>query len=277
MSNLIKFNDLLKLSEEELLISKVKFNQSNGEEDPMEVYLHDPDLINNQWLFWRTKQRYFNVGQIAICFLKLSFDTWLLTTIKLVTKEFDVLNDINYEGVEVEKFKGYFGRVVVKFHKQTQSQGYNANTILDKLEVLEILPSTFDGDDFKGYEQVCLNYKQLEAVIRRRKKDWIAALENQKGVYLITDKSNGKMYVGSAYGSNGMLLDRWKQYIENGHGGNVKLKELISSRGIEYVRDNFQFTILENYNSRTESYKIIEREQWWKDVLVTRRFGYNSN
>jgi hypothetical protein len=29
-------------------------------------------------------------------------------------------------------------------------------------------------------------------------------LENVKGVYLIVDKSNGKMYVGSAYGDTGI-------------------------------------------------------------------------
>lgn len=277
MSNQIKLNDLLKLSDEEIQIAKIKFNQDNGEEDPMEAYLNDPDLINNGWLFWRKKQRYFNVGQIAICFLKLSFDTWLLTTIKIVTKELNVLHDINYEGEEVVKYKGYYGRVIVKFHKKTQSQGYKAKTIIDKLEVLEVLPTTFDGDVFKGYEQVCLSFTQLEVVIKRRKKDWVAALENQKGVYLVTDKSNGKMYVGSAYGSNGMLLDRWENYISNGHGNNAELIEVIKLNGIEYAKQNFQFSILENYNSRIDSRVIIERESWWKKVLLTRFFGYNSN
>ena len=35
----------------------------------------------------------------------------------------------------------------------------------------------------------------------------LEALRNQKGVYLITDTSNGKMYVGSAYGDE-MILNR---------------------------------------------------------------------
>jgi hypothetical protein len=50
-------------------------------------------------------------------------------------------------------------------------------------------------------------------------------LQNQKGVYLITDISNGKMYVGSAYGEN-MILGRWESYVKTYHGGNVGLKKL---------------------------------------------------
>lgn len=57
------------------------------------------------------------------------------------------------------------------------------------------------------------------------KDNWKTALQNQKGVYLLTDKSNGKMYVGSAYGEN-MILGRWIAYIATGHGGNVELRKL---------------------------------------------------
>lgn len=69
MENTILINDLLNLSDDEMRNTKIKFNQDNGNEDQMEVYIHDPELINNQWLFSRTKQRYFEVNQIAICFL----------------------------------------------------------------------------------------------------------------------------------------------------------------------------------------------------------------
>lgn len=273
----ILLNDLLGLSIDEINNTKIKFNQNNGEEDPMEVYLHDPELINNQWLFWRSKTRYFRVGQVAICFLRLGYDTWLLTTIKMITKDLDVVNGINYEGCEIEKYKKLFGRVIVKYHKKTQSQGYNAITILHNIEVLEVLPTSFDGDDFQGYDKISLSFKQLESIISRSKKSWIAALENQKGVYLITDVSNGKMYVGSATGNNGMLLDRWRNYILTGHGNNRELISIIGKNGKEYAMNNFCFSLLENYNSRTDSKMIISREQWWKKVLLTREYGYNKN
>lgn len=277
MEKLIYLNDLLHLDEQVLNNTKIKFNQWNGSENPMDIYKRDPEEINSRWLFWRTERRYFTVGQIAICLLKLTHDTWLLTTVKEVTKEYGVKVGVNYDGVEIESLKQYFGRVIIKYHKKHTVQGVYADKYIDRLEVIHILPSTFDGEDFPGYDNVRLSYSQLETIINRNKKDWVAALENQKAVYLITDKNIGKQYVGSAYGDNGMLLQRWSSYIHNGHGGNVDLKKIVEEHGFQYVKDYFQYSILENYNSRTDKKVIIQRESWWKNTLQTRRFGYNKN
>ena len=273
----IKLDDLLRIPDSEAGNVKVKFNQTDGNEDPMELYLRDPKIINDHWLFWRNKQRYFNVGQVAVCLLKLSYDTWLLTTIKKVTEEFGVYNDINYKGEDIVGYSQYFGRVIIKYHKTVQTQGMYYNTIKDELEVLEILPNMFDGDEFPGYDRVRLSYTQLKTIIERKKKSWTAALENQKAVYLITDKSNGKLYVGSATSDNGMLLARWSNYVDNGHGGNVELKKLVNEEGLDYVKKNFQYSILENYNARIDDKVVLERESWWKETLQSRVFGYNEN
>ena len=122
-----------------------------------------------------------------------------------------------------------------------------------------------------------MSYNQLEIVLNRGKRDWIAALENQKAVYLITDKSNGKLYVGSATSNDGMLLQRWRSYIANGHGGNKELVELVKNNGFDHIKQNFQYSILENYNAKVDDHVILERESWWKETLQTRAFGYNSN
>lgn len=273
----IYLNDLLQFKQEELGNIKIKFNQWNGSDDPMELYQNNPDIVNSQWLFWRSARRYFYVGQLAVCLLKLSGDSWLLTTIKKVTKELDVYNGINYEGEELEKYKPYFGRVIIKYHKTTQQQGRYYGEICDELEVQQILPAAFDGDDFPGYDKVRISYNQLEIVLNRGKRDWIAALENQKAVYLITDKSNGKLYVGSATSNDGMLLQRWRSYIANGHGGNKELVELVKNNGLDHIKQNFQYSILENYNAKVDDHVILERESWWKETLQTRAFGYNSN
>ena len=273
----IKLNDLLRIPDSESSNVKVRFNQHDGYNDPMDLYLSNPEIVNSQWLFWRNKQRFFNVGQIAICLMKLSNDEWLLTTIKRVTKELDVTNGINYLGEELKEYEQYFGRVKIKYHRTSQSQGMYYNTVRDELEVLEILPNMFDGDEFPGYDRVRLSYTQLKAIVERKKKSWIAALENQKAVYLITDKNNGKLYVGSATSDNGMLLARWSNYVDNGHGGNVELKKLVNEQGLDYVRKNFQYSILENYNARIDDKIVLERESWWKETLQSRVFGYNEN
>lgn len=273
----ILLNDLLHIPADAAENVKIKFNQNNGFDDPMDLYLREPEVINTQWLFWRTKQRYFNVGQTAVCFLKLSPDTWLLTTIKRVTRELNVCNGINYEGEELEEYRQYYGRVIIRYHKTVQTQGMYYNTVCGELEVLQLLPAVFDGDEFPGYDNVRLSYFQLASILERRKQSWIAALENQKAVYLITDKQTGKLYVGSATSDNGMLLQRWSNYAANGHGGNVELMALVREMGFDYVRQNFQYSILENYNARTDDHVVLNREAWWKETLQSRRFGYNSN
>lgn len=273
----ILIDDLLHIPPEIAGGVKVKFNQHNGYNDPMELYLQEPDTVNTQWLFWRTKQRYFNVGQIAICLLKLSYDTWLLTTIKRVTKELGVYDGINYEGEELEEYRQYYGRVIIKYHKTAQTQGMFYSTVQKDLEVLQLLPAAFDGEEFPGYDNVRLSYMQLAAIIQRRKQSWVAALENQKAVYLITDTSNGKLYVGSATSDKGMLLARWSSYVENGHGGNKELIALVRKKGLEYVQQYFQYSILENYNARIDDHVVLKRESWWKETLQSRKFGYNDN
>lgn len=277
MAEIIKLNDLLNLSNEELKTVKVRFNQSNGIENPMDLYLKNPEIVNNQWFLWRTKSKLFKVGEIAICLLKLSSDTWLLTTIKKITEDLDVCDSINYKAEELEKYKKFYGRVILKYHKTVQMQVMYLGTVKDELEVLEILPTIFDGDEFAGYDKVSLSYSQLEAIIKLKKQTWIGALENQKAVYLQTDKVTGKLYVGSATSDQGMLLSRWKNYIENGHGGNVGLKELVREKGFDYIKKNFQYTIIENFNAKVDDHYVLERESYWKEVLRSREFGYNKN
>jgi len=276
MSKLL-LNDLLHLSTDDLKRTKVKFNQNNGVESPMDVYLRNPDEVNCGWLFWRAKRRYFNVGEIAICLFQLSWDTWLMPTVKEVTKEFDVLNDVNYEGQEFEDYKPFFGRLVIRYRKTHQTQVLFANKVFDELEVAQILPSVFDGIDFPGYDKVRLSFDQLSTIIIKHKRDWVAALENQKAVYLITDLKSGKQYVGSAYGENGMLLQRWSNYVYDGHGGNKLLRAIVDEHGKEYVEQNFQYAILENYNARIDKNIILGRESWWKETLGSRAFGLNAN
>jgi hypothetical protein len=119
-------------------------------------------------------------------------------------------------------------------------------------------------------KRVNISWDEMKRVAE--KDNWKTALQNQKGVYLLTDKSNGKMYVGSAYGEN-MILGRWRAYVSTGHGGNVGLKKLT----FDHIKQNFNYSILDIYKSTTDDQIIIDRESWWKEVLQSRQFGYNEN
>ncbi len=275
----ILINDILKFGNEELPNVKIKFNIHNGYSDPLDLYKQNPDEVNVGWFLWHENSRYFQEGQIAICFLRIATDTWLLTTIKRITKLIDVPagGGVGYEAEEEERYKKYFGRIIVKYHNKAISMGRRYEALMDELEVLEVLNDCFTGNDFPGYENVRLTYTQLQNIIDRNLPGWVAALQNQKAVYLITDTNTGKLYVGSATAQYGMLLQRWSNYVHNGHGGNKGLKELVDKQGFDYVKKHFQYSILENYNARMDDAYILRRESWWKETLKTREFGLNEN
>ena len=54
-------------------------------------------------------------------------------------------------------------------------------------------------------------------------------------------------------------------------------KHIVDTKGFDYIKANFQYSVLENYNARMDDNYILSREKWWKDTLCTRQFGYNKN
>ena len=275
----IKLNDLLRLSEEEIARTKVRLNADYDGEDAVEVYRRDPERVNSGGFLWRGKQKMFSVGQIGICLLLVRRDVWLLTTVKTITKDLGVKGGVSFAAEEVPRLRPFFNRVLVRWHRtrKEQNQCVWFSRLMDGLEVHSILESEYDGDEFPGYDNVSLSYSQLAMILRFQKRDWVNALRGQKAVYLITDTSNGKLYVGSATGDRGMLLDRWTAYAETLHGGDVRLKALVANKGPDYIKRNFRYSIIENFNGRTDDAIILRREAYWKSVLDTRAHGYNGN
>lgn len=117
-----------------------------------------------------------------------------------------------------------------------------------------------------------------------RYTDWRAALSEVQGIYLITDSSNGKNYVGKADGAD-RILGRWMSYVRDGHGGNVALRELAfsslgSSDGAKVRTDHarhFVFSILRVFGPSTSSSEVDAAESHYKRALMTREFGLNRN
>ncbi|MCP5072688.1 MAG: GIY-YIG nuclease family protein [Rhodobacteraceae bacterium] len=130
---------------------------------------------------------------------------------------------------------------------------------------------------FPGFEGIELSFEELEALVRNERQDWKTASESVKGIYLITDIQSGKRYIGSAYGDEG-IWSRWCSYAANGHGGNVELRALIKDSRLEYCRKFFRFALLEYRAARTPDEIMLEREAFWKRILLTRGdIGPNRN
>ena len=81
--------------------------------------------------------------------------------------------------------------------------------------------------------------------------------------------------MGSAYGDE-CIWQRWANYSNTGHGGNAELRELLRNNGENY-KYNFKYSILEVCNMNLGNEYIIERETYWKEVLLSRKFGLNKN
>jgi hypothetical protein len=65
--------------------------------------------------------------------------------------------------------------------------------------------------------------------------------------------------------------------VDSLHGGNKDLQELIGQKGPDYARANLNFALLEFWSMRTADEHVLKRESYWKDVLLSRKFGHNKN
>jgi hypothetical protein len=99
---------------------------------------------------------------------------------------------------------------------------------------------------------------------------WRETLRQWRGIYYIFDQSDGKGYVGAAYGKDTNILGRWERYAASGHGGNVLLRERSP--------ENFRFSILERVSPDMEADDVVRLEATWKNRLHTRSpSGLNDN
>jgi hypothetical protein len=268
----IKLNDILQLGNLDNV--KIRFNLMFAQNwNPIELFKNGDTSTMIEGQYWNyNKNKSFKEGQITLGLVKIKSneDYWLLFHIGQVTKDLNNLNGFGYEYQDLPQYQKYVGRLIIKYKNKAQTMIRKAESVIDDCYISQILPDTFDNDLFPGYEKVSISWNEMSRVIE--KENWKTALQNQKGIYLITDVINGKMYVGSAYGEN-MILGRWRAYVMNGHGGNVGIKKL----SFEYIKQNFRYSILDIYKSTTDDQIIINRESWWKDVLQSRNFGYNEN
>ena len=164
-------------------------------------------------------------------------------------------------------------RLTIDWGKSTLSWCQKAT--LEK-EVLYILPTVSDIQ-FISYERVLLPFDKLQTIVLNSKsyKAWEDKLSAVAGVYLITDTHTGKHYVGSASGEQGGIWGRWSEYARTKHGGNKRLRELITADD-DYCR-HFQFSILEVFPIKRDRHEVLEYEQLYKRKLRTIEFGWNDN
>lgn len=179
-------------------------------------------------------------------------------------------HDIEYDFEEMSNFDDLKERVIVKWTNAISWHQW----IKNEMEVIEIHPG-LHYKHFTDYSDFILTFSELKEILINQYGDWKRMLSGVKGIYLISDTKTGKLYVGSAYGEDG-IWGRWNSYVStNGHGGNKQLKELINKK--ENYANNFQFSILMILPKTITADQAIEKEKLFKNKLGTNSFGLNSN
>ncbi len=129
---------------------------------------------------------------------------------------------------------------------------------------------------FRDYLRVHLSFDDLIRLTDQPEahRDWVAGLSAIGAIYLIVNSLTGEQYVGSATG-NGGLWQRWNEYARNGHGGNLRLKELCAANS--GCPNAFRFSILETFSRSLSKGEALDSEAFFRRKLGTRAFGLNAN
>lgn len=155
------------------------------------------------------------------------------------------------------------GKLIVAWPPPERSWWRRAHR--NEMDIVAILEeSTFEAR-MPIWDEISLTWEDLGVLPTR----WRARLAEWRAIYYIFDTSDGKGYVGSAYGEAN-LLGRWVGYGARGHGGNVLLRQ----------RDpkNFRFSILQRVSPDMDAADVIRLEATWKERLHTRHpIGLNDN
>ncbi|MEA3378657.1 MAG: GIY-YIG nuclease family protein [Nanoarchaeota archaeon] len=275
----IKLSNIIRIDNPTLY--KGHFAVWNGDDEPLDVFVQDKD----NWKSWQEYRPYSKKKSIYLdCFSRdfiFSFvrfyprgdEYWLFGGIWEVIKR-----NNRYKVKLCDLGREFIGRLLVEYQMGDRAKRVNFEKHYPKIIVSEIFDQEFSGEDFPGSNNIDIEFIKLKHIFQINKSDWKSTLEHIDGIYLITDTKNGKKYVGSAYGGEG-IWSRWKKYIYTGHGGNQDLRRLIDKKGLKYAEKNFKFAILETYKFGTSDDTIDSRESYWKSVFMSRdeQYGYNKN
>lgn len=252
---------------------KIHLAVNNGQQDPLDLFLAGDFEV---WQCEQTKKN-FERGYVLSLIQLPAREQWLFAGCYRVIgcEAGDEAAPFRYQTEIVEGLEELTGRLVVRFRREGRQSYLNAERWVDGLLVHELRPERMVGQEFPGFKHVRITKSELDVVVSQSIESWRSALSSVAGVYLITDRNTGKLYVGSATGDGG-IWKRWVEYHETGHAGNKRLIALLAEEGPAYS-SHFQFSVLEIADTHADQVEVLARESHWKDVLGAREFGLNGN
>lgn len=250
----------------------------NGEEQPIDVLTNSWDRWV-EWNSWRGSTDHFNRQFIfSLAQVKAEPSLWLFGGIFEVLTRSPTPHAHSYDVTLRSDLMGaYIRRLRVAFRMPGRNSRLNMENQIDQMTVDSIHSQPYSGEPFPGHDRINHTFADLQIVVSQGRPDWRIALQHMKGVYVIHDQETGKPYVGAAYGETG-IWQRLGEYCATLHGHNEGLMQLVTDQGSEYARKNLRFALLEYWSMRTEDRHVLEREAYWKEVLLSRgALGNNRN
>lgn len=253
--------------------AKVHLATWNGEDNPIDVYLAGNF---DEWQRWQTRKNFERKFVISLISLP-GPDRWLFAGVHHSSgaKWLEDRKLYYYELTEDQNCKEMNGRLVASFSRPGRQSYLNAENWAEQISLSEIFAEQLSIGEFPGFKVVNLTKDELDLIVRQSLESWRIALSNVAGVYLISDTTSGKLYVGSASGEGG-IWQRWSCYAADGHGGNIELRRLLAEAGLERAK-KFRYSILEIADVHASREDVLIRESHWKDVLMSRTSGLNAN
>lgn len=251
--------------------AKVHLASFNGTDAPIDVYLA------GEFPEWQRHQNAKNFERkFVVSLIELPQPhRWLFAGLwASVSSKPKSPRGYYYTLSEVQACNELNGRLTVSFQRPGRTSYLKAERWAEKIEVCEIRQSPLTIRDFPGYRNVNISFMELQQIFREAPPSWSSALSSVAGVYLISDMKLGKLYVGSAYGEGG-IWRRWGDYAKTGHGGNKSLRLLKQSDSTH--PKHWRLSILELADVTASDDTVLQRENHWKQVLLSRTHGLNEN
>ena len=164
---------------------KVHFARHNRHEEPLEVWLRNP----TDWKKWQEYRPARDEFNRPLIFSLMRFyhepDVWLFGGVfRVLARREDA-----YEVELTKQGDCFIGCLKLRSVYRNRNARPRLEDQYDQFEVHEILRAPYTGRPFPGHENIDLSFEELETLNRTGRDDWKVALENIKGVYLITDEN----------------------------------------------------------------------------------------
>ena len=125
-----------------------------------------------------------------------------------------------------------------------------------------------NADDISNFMKGLMSVRELKGAVEYFYRSTERNVDNIQGVYMIKNKLNGKVYIGSS----NQIRRRWQEHERRLAAGIHASWKLQAAYNYSHNIDDFEFAVIEEVS---DSKQLIAREQYWMDYYDAYNTGYN--